>query len=325
MEATHPQSEPLISAEEVDALLAPGGGSKVRAYELGGQQRITRGRLPALENALEEFARVFRGTLVGLLKREPQLQFQGLQSVKQGDWAAGIAQPGCLAPLSLAPLPGQGLWQADLMLMSRLVDAYFGGPGKPMLRSADRGLTPTEARFALLFFQQASLQLQQALQPVQALQATVAPLQSSLSLVPVAAPAESVWVAGFHLELATGGGTFQLVLPAALLEPLRERLNTPPVNAPRAAAVVGWAEALGEGLAQAPCEARVVLSETRISLGDLLRLKAGDIVPIDPPRAATLQVGDVPLFTGRFGVSRGHHSLKIEAMVRRPGPANWPA
>jgi flagellar motor switch protein FliM len=30
-----------------------------------------------------------------------------------------------------------------------------------------------------------------------------------------------------------------------------------------------------------------------------------------------LQVGDVPLFTGRFGVSRGHHSLKIEDKVRR--------
>ncbi|MEY4376983.1 MAG: hypothetical protein RJB26_1533, partial [Pseudomonadota bacterium] len=180
-----------------------------------------------------------------------------------------------------------------------------------------RGLTPTEARFALLFFQQATSQLQQALQPVQTLQATVAPLQSSLSVVPVAAPAESVWVAGFHLELATGGGAFQLLLPASLLEPLRERLNTPPVQAPRMSAALDWVDALGEGLVQAPCEVRVVLSETRISLGDLLRLKAGDIVPIDPPRVATLQVGDVPLFTGRFGVSRGHHSLKIEDKVRR--------
>lgn len=325
MEATHSPAEPLISAEEVDALLAPAGAGRVRPYELGGQQRITRGRLPALESALEDFVRGFRGTLVSLLKREPQLQFQGLQTIKQGDWAAGIAQPACLAPLLLAPLPGQGLWQADLMLVSRLVDAYFGGPGKPMLRSADRGLTPTESRFALLFFQQASQQLQQSLLSIQVLQADVAPLQSSLSVVAVAAPAESVWVASFHLELTTGGGAFQLVLPATMLEPLRERLNTAPVSTPRATAAVGWAEALGEGLAQAPCEARVVLSETRISLGDLLRLKAGDIVPIDPPRAATLQVGDVPLFTGRFGVSRGHHSLKIEAMVRRPGPANWPA
>jgi flagellar motor switch protein FliM len=50
-----------------------------------------------------------------------------------------------------------------------------------------------------------------------------------------------------------------------------------------------------------------------------VRLKPGDVIPIDPPGGVRLCVGDRPLFVGRFGLSRGRHSVKIAGPVRRPG------
>ena len=40
--------------------------------------------------------------------------------------------------------------------------------------------------------------------------------------------------------------------------------------------------------------------------------------PIEAPRDMTLLAGDVRLFTGKFGVSRGRNAIKIHASVRRP-------
>jgi flagellar motor switch protein FliM len=63
----------------------------------------------------------------------------------------------------------------------------------------------------------------------------------------------------------------------------------------------------------AELETRAILAQAEISLGDLVRMVPGDIIPIDAPQHATLLAGDVPLYRGRFGLSQGHNALKILA------------
>ncbi len=41
------------------------------------------------------------------------------------------------------------------------------------------------------------------------------------------------------------------------------------------------------------------------------------MLPIEAPRDVCLYAGDQPLYTGKFGVSRGHNALKILAPLRR--------
>ncbi|MBW2638210.1 MAG: flagellar motor switch protein FliM, partial [Deltaproteobacteria bacterium] len=74
----------ILSQEEVDALLngvAEGeietkqpskeqdDSSSVQAYDLTGQERIVKGRMPALEMVAEGFAKKFRTTLSAVLKK----------------------------------------------------------------------------------------------------------------------------------------------------------------------------------------------------------------------------------------------------------------
>ena len=72
-----------------------------------------------------------------------------------------------------------------------------------------------------------------------------------------------------------------------------------------------WGPALGVGLQDAELELRAVLAQAKISLGELVRLTPGDIIPIEPPQDVVLLAGDVALHRGRFGVSQGHNALKI--------------
>ena len=49
---------------------------------------------------------------------------------------------------------------------------------------------------------------------------------------------------------------------------------------------------------------------------ELLKLKAGDVIPIDFPEAVTLRAEDVPVFRGKFGVSQGNRAIKISSRVQ---------
>ena len=59
------------------------------------------------------------------------------------------------------------------------------------------------------------------------------------------------------------------------------------------------------------------LLEMEMSLADILKLKPGDIIPIDMPNTVVLEAEEIPLFRGTMGVSRGNTAVKITDRVKR--------
>ena len=78
-----------------------------------------------------------------------------------------------------------------------------------------------------------------------------------------------------------------------------------------------WGEMLRQQLRDVQMGVSSVLAETQISLGDLMRLKPGDVVPIDLPKAIDVLVEDLPVFKGQFGISEGNKAVKITKVIRR--------
>jgi flagellar motor switch protein FliM len=61
------------------------------------------------------------------------------------------------------------------------------------------------------------------------------------------------------------------------------------------------------------------LAETDLSLRDIVDMKPGDIIPLEIPDLVTLCAEDVPVFRGRYGVSRGNMAVKIKEQILFPG------
>jgi flagellar motor switch protein FliM len=313
--------KPVISEEEAAALLEKDGTAQpggVKTYDLAGSQRITRGRLPALETIHDTFARAFRVALFNILQREPQVTYEGIKTQKAGDHLAGINLPASLDLCRMKPLPGTALFVFDPNLIFVMVDTYFGGPGRSIERDGDRGLTPTEVRFVQVVLRQVAQDLSQAWRPVAQVEIELIKHESNPLFASVAAPTDTVLVNRFNVELPSGKGWLDLVMPAAMIEPLREVLTAGIVS--QVAGTAGsWAPVLSKELREAQVELRGVLTEVDLDIGELVKLQPGDVVPIEAPRDVTLYSGEVPLYLGRFGVSREHNAVKIVGPVPRKG------
>jgi flagellar motor switch protein FliM len=300
-----------ISDEEVQALLEKSGkegAQSVRPYDFA-SQRINRTQLPLLETINKTFAERAGASLAGLLGRDAAMHFESLESVKGADLQASLPVPGTLAVVRLKPLPGFAYINVEPALLLTLLDGFFGGTGRP---NADpqAAVAPAAQRFLALMLRGFAADFTAAWQPAAPVEFEIVKQETNPRLVQLGGPLESVVVAKFNVEFAARGGRIELLMPDALLAPIREALTgeggAAPVRKHEA-----WAPVLTTALQDAQLDTRAVLAQAQISLRDLVKLSPGDIIPIEAPQQVTLLAGDVPLYRGRFGISQGRNALKI--------------
>jgi flagellar motor switch protein FliM len=298
-----------ISQEEVSALLENGAAEGgVRLFDFSAN-RINRTQLPMLQLIAKTFAERARTTLSNLVSREAAIEFTSIDSVKPADLQASLPLPGTVAIVRLKPLAGQAVVCVEPAFLLALMDGFFGGSGQGSVDGL-AAVAPATQRFLGLMLRSLSADFTVAWTPVAPLEIELIKQETNPRLLPLGNAQESLTVVRFSAEFASAAGRVDWVLPESLLAPLREALASDGGKS-AAAKQEPWAPVIGAALQEAEVETRAVLAQAKISLGDLVRLAPGDIIPIEPPQDVSLLVGDVPLRRGRFGVSQGRNALKI--------------
>lgn len=297
-----------ISEEEVSALLEKQAAEAARPFDFSAQ-RINRTQLPMLQVIAKSFATRAAGTLAGLIGRDATLEFTSIEPARAADLQASLPTPGIVAAVRLKPLAGLGFIGIQPTLLLALLDAFFGGSGRPA-GDTQAAVSAAAQRFLTLLLKSLGPDFTAAWTPVSALELELAKLETNPRLVALGSPQDSVFVVRFTCELGARSGTIDWLLPDALLAPIREALASDGGKAP-ARKQDPWGPALAAALHEAEIEIRAVLGQARVSLRELVSLSPGDIIPIESPQDVTLFAGDVPLRRGRFGVSQGRNALKI--------------
>ena len=318
----------LLSQEEIDALLHGVSSGDVetdgddaltdgtaRQYDFTSQDRIVRGRMPTLEMINERFARYFRISLFNLLRRTGEISVGGVQMLKFAEYVHSLFVPTSLNLVRVKPLRGTALFILDPKLVFIIVDNFFGGDGRYPAKIEGREFTPTEQRVIHMILQQSFRDLKQAWAPVLPVEFEYMSSEVNPHFANIVSPTEVVVVTTFHVELEGGGGDFHVTLPYSMVEPIREILDAG-VQSDRTDVDERWVTALREEIKEGVVELSSTLTETEITLREVLNLKAGDVIPIDIPGAVTLRAENIPVFRGRFGVAQGNCAIKITDRVR---------
>jgi flagellar motor switch protein FliM len=322
-------SQEILNQDEIDALIhgvdngevktepeaAPG---EARPYDFATQVRIVRGRMPTLEMINERFARLFRITLFNMLRRTPEISVAPVQLSKFAEYVHSLHVPTNLNMVAIRPLRGTGLLILDPTLVFCVVDNFFGGNGRHT-KIEGREFTATEYRIIHMMLKGAFADMKEAWSHVCQLNFEYQNSEINPHFANIVSPTEIVVITKFHIELEGGGGDLHLTMPYSMIEPLREVLDAG-MQSDRVEHDERWLQSLREEIEDADVELSLNLGRSRITLGELLNLKPGDILPTDFDGKATMLAEDVPLFKGTYGASRGQQAIKLESRVHRNRP-----
>ena len=130
----------------------------------------------------------------------------------------------------------------------------------------------------------------------------------------IATSKEMMMISKFHLGLGESGGDFFIGLPFSHVQPIRGLLEGGRQKSKLETEKI-WLRDLQLNLAESRVELRGSIAETELSLRDVFNLQAGDVIPVEVPEQVTLQVHDVPMFSGQFGVRDGRNAVRITNRV----------
>lgn len=322
-------TQDLLSQDEIDALLHGVDSGDVetedelrahdgvaRPVDLSSQDRIVRGRMPTLEMINERFARHLRISLFNLLRRSTEITVGGVRLEKFGEYIHTLPVPTSLNMIRVKPLRGTALFVMDARLVFTLVDHFFGGGGRFHAKVEGREFTLTETRVMRMVLDLVFKDLVAAWGPVLPLEFEYLNSEVNPQFANIVSPSEVVVICAFKLELEGGGGEMHLTLPYSMLEPIRDLLDAG-MQSDRSEGDGRWLKALREEIRLASVEVSCSLAEFELSVAELLRLRPGDVLPMEMPERVTLYAEGIPAFHGRFGASQGRHAIQIIEAARR--------
>lgn len=316
----------LLSQDEIDALLHGVDDGDIdtdedvdegaaSSYDLTSQERIVRGRMPTLEMINERFARYTRISLFNILRRSADVSVGGVQILKFGEYVHTLYVPTSLNLVKIRPLRGTSLFIMDAKLVFKLVDNFFGGDGRHA-KIEGREFTPTENRIVRMLLTQIFVDLREAWGPIMEVDFEYINSEVNPAMANIVSPGEVVVVSTFHIELDGGGGDFHITVPYAMLEPIREVLDSG-VQSDSDGKDERWINALRADIMDARVDLGMRVAEREITLRDVMKMDAGDVIPVEIPELLTLTANNVPTFKCKLGVSRQNLAVKIVDQIKR--------
>jgi flagellar motor switch protein FliM len=318
-------AQDFLSQDEVDALLKGVTGEAdepekveesggIRNYDLGRQERIVRGRMPTLELINERFNRYLRIGLFNYMHRTTEISVGPIRVQKYSEFIRNLVVPTNLNLVHFKPLRGTGLVVLDPNLVFLVVDNMFGGDGRFHTRVEGRDFTPTEQRIIQGLLNVIFTEFENAWKPVFELQMEFIRSEMNSQFANIATPSEIVVAITYSLEFSGSSAEMHICMPYSMVEPIRDILYSS-MQSDHLVSDKRWISTLTRQLQTADVELVARLGTTQVTLGQILNMKAGDIIPFNIGETIITEVDHVPVMETRYGTQNGQYALKVERFI----------
>lgn len=312
----------LLSQEEIDALLGGGGdangqgegegASRIRPYDPTSQQRIIRQRLQTLDIINERFARLFRQALFNLLRRSADLTVEGVRYLSFKDFTRNVPVPTNINLFSVKPLRGTALLVFPPSLVFMVVDNLFGGDGRFVTKSEGREFTNTEQRIIRRLLDLALEAYEESWKSVFGVSLSYLRSEMQARFANITnSPNEIVVNTNFHLEVGNLASDFQICMPYSMIEPLRDLLSNPVVDG---GGDKTWSHRMAGELRNSQVELVTEFVSLPATMGQVMSMKVGDILPMELPETVIASVDGVPVMECEYGRRDDRHALRVLKM-----------
>ncbi len=330
----------VLSQDEVDALLnavnddgsgssaadAKGGSDlgldddfgdeNIQPYDLTNQDRVIRGRMPILEIIYERFIRTFRVSLSNSLRKIATISMISTDLLKFGEFVNTLPIPSCMCIMRFNDLRGPALLVFESKLAYAIIDSYFGGTDRPFTKIEGKEFTPIELSFMKKVMDMAISDLESSWAPVHRIDAQYLRTEINPQFVGVVPPSDVIIATTFEVEFESASGTVMVVIPYSTIEPIKGKLSSN-FQTDNDMADSIWTKAMNEHLQSIKASLVVKLGETTMSIGDLMTLDIGDIIPLKQEVSGeiTIEVEGVDKLKCLIGHYKGNRAVQVTRKI----------
>ncbi len=329
----------VLSQDEVDALLnavnegsvdgfsgdsGGGGGSaadedeNIQPYDLTNQDRVIRGRMPILEIIYERFIRSFRVSLSNSLRKISTISIISTDLLKFGEFVNTLPIPSCMCIMRFNELRGPALLVFESKLAYAFIDSYFGGTDRPFTKIEGKEFTMIELSFMKKIMDMAINDLEEAWAPVHRIDAQYLRTEINPQFVGVVPPSDVIIATTLEVEFESASGTIMIVVPYSTIEPIKQKLSSSFQTDNEMADSI-WTQAMNEHIKNAMSTLVVKLGEAEMTVGDILTLEPGDIIPLnqDASGEVSIAVEGVEKMKCLIGTYKGNRAVQITSIDKQ--------
>jgi flagellar motor switch protein FliM len=318
-------AERLLNQEEIDGLLGFSEAEVSQSDKSGiraiiDSAMVSYERLPMLEIVFDRLIRLMTTSLRNFTSYNVEVSLDRITSVRFGDYLNSIPLPSMLAVFKAEEWDNYGLFTLDSNLIYSIIDVLLGGRrGQSAIYVEGRPYTTIETNIIKRLIDIVLVDAAQAFKPLSPVRFTVERLETNPRFAAISRPANAAFLVRLRIDMEDRGGTIEMLLPYATIEPIREVLLQMYVGEKFGRDAI-WEGHLATEIAQAAIAIDAVLYETKLPLRQVMNLEVGDTLPLEikPDSLVAVRCGDVTLTEGRIGRIGDHVAVRIARHLRKP-------
>jgi flagellar motor switch protein FliM len=310
-------SDDMLEADEADDLVDESEDSDhIQSYDLTNQDRVIRGRMPILEIIYERFIRQFRVSLSNALRKISTISMISTDLLKFGEFVNTLPIPSCMCIMRFNELRGPALIVFESKLAYAIIDSFFGGTDRPFTKIEGKEFTQIELSFMRRVMDMAINDLEEAWAPVHRIDAQYIRTEINPQFVGVVPPSDVIIATTFEIEFESASGTIMIVIPYSTIEPIKQKLSSS-FQTDNDMADTLWTQAMHDHIQSVHADSVVKLGESNITVGDLVNLKVGDIIPLNQEASGEvkLEVEGIEKLKCLIGLYKGNRAILVKDKI----------
>lgn len=258
-------------------------------YDFRRPIQLSREHSRTLQLGFDGFARQATTVLTSSLRTVCQVTLSSIEQRSYTEYVDSLDASTYLTMFSAEPMPGLGVLEIPLVATMACVDHMLGGPGNP--DQPDRPLTEIEGGVIGGLIERLLGEMRYSLAPIVELEPAVTGIEYSPQFAQVAGAADVMVVASFDLRIDDRPHRMTVCLPfSGLLPHLATAAAPAPASERERAKRAHAAELLQDRFETVPLDVAVRFRPTRLGPGALSALRPGDVLSLNHPASAPLDV-----------------------------------
>ncbi len=288
-------------------------------YDFKRPERVSKDQMRSLESLHEGFARNLGASMSGFLRTIIECRVATIEQLTYSEFIHALPNPTCFNLVQAPPLEGRICLELSPLIVYPIMDRLLGGSNAELF-IPQRPLTIIEWRLIKRITDRALECLNEAWTDLAKVRFELVDTESNPQLVQIVAPNEVVVVIGFEIKMGARAGTMSLCIPFNVIEPVISKLGSQNwYGYARRVQREDQSRKILASLSHAKLLLQCYLTETQITINDLVNLQVGDIVQTDKSHTEDLilRIEGKNKFVGKLGQVRGMRALRI---LRRAQP-----